>query len=251
LAFPLPAPAADPLPRAHAHNDYEHSRPLQDALDHGFCSLEADIFLTKDGLLVAHDPINLRQERTLEALYLEPLRERVKQHGGRVYEVAAPFYLMIDVKSDAEATYRALEAVLARYADMLTVTRDGKAVPMAVTVILSGNRAHDAIAAQPVRYVAIDGRPEDLDRNPPADLVPWISARWGSHFSWNGEGTMPADEQEKLNTLVRRAHEQGRKVRFWATPEKPELWEALVKSDVDFINTDRLDELREFLATRE
>src|SRR5436190_12307328 len=31
-----------PLPQLHAHNDYEHKRPLFDALDHGFCSVEAD-----------------------------------------------------------------------------------------------------------------------------------------------------------------------------------------------------------------
>jgi glycerophosphoryl diester phosphodiesterase len=254
VAFALPvlacAAGPTPLPRAHAHNDYEHPRPLLDALDHGFCSVEADIFLTKAGLLVAHDPINLRTERTLEALYLDPLRERVKQHGGHVYANDAPFYLMIDVKTDADTTYRALEAVLERYADMLTVTRDGKVEPNAVTVILSGNRAQKLIAAQSVRYVGIDGRPEDLDRNSPADLVPWISARWGSLFSWGGEGPMPADQKEKLNTLVRRAHDQGRKVRFWATPEKPELWNVLVAADVDFINTDRLDELRQLLSTQ-
>ena len=34
-----------PLPRAHAHNDYEHPRPLLDALSHGFCSVEADVHL--------------------------------------------------------------------------------------------------------------------------------------------------------------------------------------------------------------
>jgi len=32
-----------PLIPAHAHNDYLHARPLLDALDHGFCSVEADI----------------------------------------------------------------------------------------------------------------------------------------------------------------------------------------------------------------
>src|SRR5262249_1980163 len=39
LAQPLPTP----LIHAHAHNDYEHTRPLFDALDQGFCSVEADI----------------------------------------------------------------------------------------------------------------------------------------------------------------------------------------------------------------
>ena len=40
-----------PLARAHAHNDYLHERPLLDALDHGFTSVEADIFLVDGKLL--------------------------------------------------------------------------------------------------------------------------------------------------------------------------------------------------------
>ena len=38
-----PDKTAVPLARAHAHNDYEHPRPLRDALDHGFTSVEADV----------------------------------------------------------------------------------------------------------------------------------------------------------------------------------------------------------------
>ncbi|MEU9588105.1 hypothetical protein AB0D70_32420, partial [Streptomyces werraensis] len=45
MAAPASAAGAQPLPRAHAHNDYEHDRPLLDALDHGFTSVEADIYL--------------------------------------------------------------------------------------------------------------------------------------------------------------------------------------------------------------
>ena len=36
-----------PLRRAHAHNDYYHKRPLLDALDQGFCSVEADVFFAQ------------------------------------------------------------------------------------------------------------------------------------------------------------------------------------------------------------
>ena len=41
-----------PLGQAHAHNDYYHKRPLLDALSHGFCSVEADVFLKNGRLLV-------------------------------------------------------------------------------------------------------------------------------------------------------------------------------------------------------
>ena len=43
---------AEPVPliHAHAHNDYQHKRPLLDALDHDFCSVEADVYRTKIAL---------------------------------------------------------------------------------------------------------------------------------------------------------------------------------------------------------
>src|SRR3954447_24444741 len=111
VTFCLAAIAAEakPLPQAHAHNDYEHARPLLDALDHGFCSVEADIWLTPEGLLIGHDRKDLRPGRTLQSLYLDPLRERIHANGGRVYRGGPMFYLLIDVKTDAEATYAALD----------------------------------------------------------------------------------------------------------------------------------------------
>src|SRR5258707_15379524 len=114
-----------PIKRAHAHNDYEHKRPLFDALDQGFCSVEADIFLVDGTLLVGHTILDLKKERTLQKLYLDPLRERVKANGG-AHKNGPPFWLLIDVKSEAKPTYAALSKVLEQYADILTVTRDGE-----------------------------------------------------------------------------------------------------------------------------
>src|SRR5436190_1820266 len=45
LSFSATAAEVRCLPNAHAHNDYLHTRPLLDALDQGFCSVEADIHL--------------------------------------------------------------------------------------------------------------------------------------------------------------------------------------------------------------
>jgi len=239
------------LTRAHAHNDYEHPRPLLDALDCGFCSVEADIWLTKEQqLLVAHTPLKLNTECTLEKLYLDPLRERVQTNGGKVYKDGPAFYLMIDIKTDAKETYAALAKVLEKYANILNVTRDGKTETKAVTVIISGNRDIKTITDQKVRYAAIDGRPIDLDGNTPASLIPWISQSWGILFKWDGTGEMPAEERKKLRDFVAKAHKQGRKVRFWATPEKVEVWKELLAADVDFLNTDKLAELQKFLSEK-
>src|SRR5262245_25702012 len=91
LLLSLPAVAVtfgqvkiQPLSRGHAHNDYAHERPLLDALEHGFCSVEADIYLVEGHLLVAHDRGQVQPGRTLQALYLDPLRDRVQKNGGKV-----------------------------------------------------------------------------------------------------------------------------------------------------------------------
>ena len=72
------------LHSAHAHNDYEHGYPLFDALSDGFCSVEADVYLVDGRLLVAHDIEDVRQDRSLEELYLEPLKGRIGKNGRRV-----------------------------------------------------------------------------------------------------------------------------------------------------------------------
>jgi len=85
FATPLTADEPKPLQRAHAHDDYEHKRPLFDALECGFCSVEADVWLVKGQLLVAHVPVQWNTERTLEKLYLDPLRDRAKAGRGKIF----------------------------------------------------------------------------------------------------------------------------------------------------------------------
>ncbi|MBI5768802.1 MAG: hypothetical protein HZA93_13475 [Verrucomicrobia bacterium] len=240
------ARAVAPLTGVHAHNDYEHSRPLLDALEQGFCSIEADVWLVDGQLLVAHDLKNARPARTLEALYLDPLRERIRANGGRVYRGGPTVTLLVDVKSAAAPTYAALHVVLTRYAAMLTTYRDARSEPGAVAVVISGNRARAEIAAQAVRYAAIDGRPEDLDTSAPAALVPWISANWNLVFPWRWTGPMPDDTRTQLRAFVARVHAQGRLLRFWNTPDRPEAWRELRAAGVDLIGTDNLAGLAEF-----
>src|SRR5262249_2179377 len=122
-------PDVAPLANAHAHNDYEHKRPLFDALDRGFTSVEADVFLVDGNLLVGHDLKALRPERTLESLYLAPLADRVKQNGGHVYSKASRFFLLIDIKDDPRQTYRELQKLLAKHAEMLASVEAEKVRP--------------------------------------------------------------------------------------------------------------------------
>ncbi len=244
-------PSPVPLIHAHAHNDYLHDHPLLDALAHGFTSVEADVFLVDGKLLIGHTPADLTPERTLQKLYLDPLRRRVKHNGGSVYPNGPPFSLLIDIKTGAEPTYRALAPALAEYADILSAVVDEKPVPRAVTVILSGDRPWQLVQSQSTRYAGLDGRLADIDSSRPAHLMPWISDNWSLHFRHRGNSPLSDSDRAKLHRIVAKAHTAGRRVRFWATPENPALWTELLDAGVDLINTDDLPGLQAFLLARQ
>lgn len=251
LAQPGP-PQITPLSKAHAHNDYRHDPPLLKALAHGFTSVEADVFLVGEKLCVAHDAHEIKPDRTLRSLYLDPLRARSKKHRGRIYPDNSRFLLLIDLKSAAEPTYKRLHETLADYRDLVTSFGPQGRRDKAVLVVVSGNRPLELMRAQKLRYAGYDGRLADLNTPLPAELMPLISDHWGQNFTWGGEGPMPQEERQKLHHIVRTAHDKGRLVRFWATPDQRSparraIWSQLLTADVDLINTDDLDGLRTFL----
>lgn len=237
--------AVEPLRKAHAHNDYEHERPLLDALSHGFCSVEADVFAIDGQLLVAHNRIDVREDRTLRSLYLEPLRERIRKGNGYVYDANSQVTLLIDFKSDGRETYRLLRKELEEYKELFVAPKQDAIAP--VQVVISGNRPFQDIQTDEGRLCGLDGRLSDLDSELSAEIMPLISDNWRSHFQYRGEGPMPDSERKRLQEIVSKAHESGRRVRFWATPESESLWVELLQAKVDHINTDRLADLKRFL----
>jgi hypothetical protein len=253
-----PQQRVEPLAQAHAHNDYEHARPLFDALDHGFTSVEADIFLVDGDLLVAHDPADLDPARTLRSLYLDPLRQKAL-HGGIYPGRRVDFQLLIDIKTEGESTYAALDSVLRspRYAFLWTSYRSGRVWRGPVTAVVSGNRPRATMEAQRSRVAFYDGRianQSDLGPGADARLTPLVSDNWTTLFSWTGVGPMPADERAELRAIVRTAHDAGQRVRFWATPdvagpEREAIWRELVAAGVDHLNTDDLAGLAGFLRS--
>jgi glycerophosphoryl diester phosphodiesterase len=246
------APAVRALSSAHAHNDYDHRRPLQDALDRGFNSVEADVWLVDGELRVAHDLADAKPGRNLESLYLKPLADRVRQNHGQVYKHGQDFQLLIDIKSDGPSTYAAVDQALAKYRGISTIFVNGRVREGAVTSVISGNRPLDDMKAQKVRYAGYDGRLGDLQSGRPSSLMPLVSDNWSNVFTWRGVGPMPEAEKTKLHDIVVSAHHAGYKVRFWETPDTPgaareALWRELVAANVDYINTDDLHGLEDFL----
>lgn len=227
----------------HAHNDYEHARPLLDALDQGFESVEADVWLDGDDVGVSHTGAPFKG--SLRALYLDPLGARVAANGGSVYGDRRPFFLWLDLKQGDAALQDRLVAQLEAYPFLSTFSDLTEDRPGAVVVVLTGHDgAKRALADRP------GPRPYIRDSNSYSPDDPRADGKWGFYavnyyafLAWNGVDPMPAAQRRQLENLVNGVHAKQRALRIFANPDTPAFWREARAAGVDFVNTDQLAEL--------
>lgn len=238
------------IPFIHAHNDYAHPLPFWSSYSSWSNSIEADIFLIGGELYVAHERNEILPQNTLRDLYLEPIRQMLKRNGGRAYENGEYLQLMIDLKTNYEETLPVLEKILLEYKDCFDVYSN----PKAVKVVVSGSRPAPIHFVNYDKIIHFDG---DLGGNYSSEQkerIAMISMPFSNISNWNGKGKMLNDEFEKLKSVIENVHSQGKMIRFWGCPDTKTAWILFRKVGVDFLNTDKPQEVRQFLdhlATRE
>lgn len=233
---------APPHRTGHSHNDEMQSRPLDQALQDGFTSIEVDVHVIRGRLLVGHTARDAeRKNLTLEDGYLAPLQKRVEQFGS-VYPKSTEVTLMLDFKGNAQNTYTTLKPLLQKYAGMLVQVQGGEQQAAPVKVVVTGNQPQ--LESLSERTVFLDGSlKQALDHPGSIDpqVTPTVQGNYHVWFRWNGDGTMPAGERQKLDRMTQSVHEQGLQMRLWDAPDKVRAWETFVAAGVDRINTDDLD----------
>lgn len=234
-----------PHTQAHSHNDYEHPKPLWEALDYGFISIEADVHLVGEKLLVSHGRPK-QDAPLLSDLYLAPIDSLLTLNGGKIYpDYHGSLYLMIDCKTEAESTFQALQNEIARYKNLLC-----HSVDCPVKVFVSGNRAVDTMIKIGYKGIGLDGRPEDLGKGIASELMPVISDHYSNWSTWNAKTDAQPQDLARVRELAKRVHAEGKKLRLWAIPDHETAWKALLDAGVDLINTDRLPELHKYLSSK-
>jgi hypothetical protein len=240
------------LAHGFAHNDYWHRRPLYDALDKGYVNIEADVYLRKGRLIVAHLLPVFKRKKTLEELYLKPLMEGIKGTNKKIPGRLAPLTLMIDIKSDANRTYAELEPLLQKYRSILSSCENGKLIQRQVTVVITGHKPYRIMKAQTCRLAFIDEDLMKVEQDITSEgIYQTASCKYSRLLSWAGIGEIPRHEKERLTSYVSAAHQYGKKVRLWGSPENELVWAELLACGVDLINTDKLEELQNFLMAQQ
>lgn len=226
----------------HSHNDYEQQRPFDLAYEHGFGSIEADVWLKDGKLCVAHDAKDINSNKTLASLYLEPLERKLKENKGNIYaDKKKSLQLLIDIKSDALTTMEAIVKALEAYPSLIKNKK--------LRFVISGNRPKPEAYSNYPDFIYFDGRPTEEYDKEALKKVGLISENYFKYARWNGQGQISANERAALLSAVQQAHEKGKPFRFWATPDTEASWKLFMELGVDYINTDKVEALSKFLKT--
>ena len=230
------------FPQGHSHNDYLQPAPFALAYQQGFGSVEADVFLINDTLFVAHERKQIDPSRTLDKLYLQPILATAAKNKGRVYP-NKKIQLLIDLKTHGDPALQALVKLLASHEAVFG--QEGS-----VKIVVSGNvPAPETFDSYP-SYIFFDGRPGVAYTPEQWKRIGLISQDFGRFSKWNGKGIPVEEDRIKLIAAVKGAHDHQKPFRFWASPDNINAWKQLINLGADYINTDKVAALGNFLNGR-
>lgn len=224
----------------HSHNDYAGTLPFYGAYSNEAGVIEVDVFLVNNELFVAHTSNEIMQHNTLKSLYLEPLSSQLKSLEGKAYPDNKPLTLMIDIKSEADATLKAMAQQLNAFPAIISNKN--------IKIVISGNRPFSSKWMTYPQFIRFDGRlnenytPEELSR------IEIISADLKEITIWNGKGVLTQADLHKMQSAIKKVHDLNKKIRFWGTQDNVNTWMTLMNLKVDFIGTDNVAKLAEFIS---
>lgn len=225
-------------PLIHAHNDYQKPEPLSNALRHKAFSIEADIYLSGNRLLVAHDKKELATAKTLDSLYLQPIIELFRQHKGTISaDSNYATVLMIDIKENGEAVIAELLKLLSPHPSVFDRSQNTKAIQ----IVISGDRGAISKWTSYLSSVFFDGRPYEVYDSATLQRVAFISDSYFKYIS-------SQDSTFRLEQVVKKVHSMGKLLRLWASPDNPASWLRLQQLGIDIINTDKVEECRNYFS---
>jgi len=224
----------------HSHNDYEQAVPFRDAWHAGFGSIEVDIFLDANELIVAHDRSQLTRRWTIDSLYFLPLQQCINTNKGQVYaDASRQLQLMIDIKTEALPTLDKLVEQLKKYPSLIQCP--------SLHITISGNRPAAAMFSSYPDWISFDGDFQQAYNAGELRRIAMLSDNFARYSKWNGKGRLPEKEKAVIEGLVQKAHAANKKIRLWNAPDILNAWYTYMELGIDYINTDHIHEISTFL----
>jgi alkaline phosphatase len=232
---------------AHSHNDYANVTPFRLAYNNHFGSIEADIWAVDSNLFVAHNRADIKPDRTLDALYIEPVVKLFTENKGQAWsDQQSTFQLLIDLKTPVEPTLSLLVEKLKKYPEVF----DPKVNVNAVRIVITGNRPDPSDFHYYPEFIFFDGILKMKYDEKQLKRVALYSENLRNIISWNGVGEINEKEKIRLQSVIDSVHSIDKKIRFWNAPDNINAWSTLINMRSDYINTDQIVKLSEYLISR-
>lgn len=266
----------DIIPKScHSHNDYARNIPLYDALAVGCSSVEADIWLRHDVdgnevLLVGHTSRSLTSDRSLSALYLDPLLQILNnQNNPDPYPTEAQHQtlqpagifssypntttvLLLDFKEDSATLFPAVVNALEpfRQKGYLTTYANDTLTTGPLTIVASGLASLSDVTSPNTtlsRSIFLDAPLDSLSSslyNTTNSYYASLSLSKAVGYLWAGK--FSSKQVETVKEQISAAEEKGLKSRYWGTiswpiPWRMGTWKTLMENGVSVLNVDDLE----------
>jgi alkaline phosphatase len=229
---------------AHSHNDYANDIPFWLAYNNHFGSIEADIWAVNGDLFVAHNSEDIKPEKTLDILYIQPIVKLFRQNKGNAWnDNSSTFQLLIDLKTTVEPTLSLLVEKLRKYPEVF----DPKTNEHAVRIVITGNRPlPEGFSGYP-EFIFFDGLLNLKYSDDQLKRVPLYSENIKKFSLWNGDAAIIEKERIRLTQITDSVHSINKKIRFWNCPDNENAWKTYIEIGIDYLNTDHIIKLTEFL----
>ncbi|TGO36724.1 hypothetical protein BHYA_0116g00130 [Botrytis hyacinthi] len=251
----------------HSHNDYWRSVPLFEAVAAGCTGVEADIWLDKeagsDSLLVGHSMKSLRDDRTLQNLYVKPLLKILENQNNNSIESDESFSnpngvfqsspnttltLVLDFKSDGPELWPFVNQELGALRSNGWLTNWSNSTDKInwrpIIVVATGNAPFDLLISNTIyRDVFYDAPLKDIASskyNQSNSYYASVSmSTLGRIWLWK----FSSSQLNQIKNQVALANAKGLKARYWDTPALPVIfreyiWGILVENGVGMLNVD-------------
>jgi YVTN family beta-propeller protein len=219
---------------AHSHNDYAQQKPFHLAFNEGFGSIEADIHLVNNTILVGHDAKDLLATNTLENLYLKPLIAYNQSD--------RKLQLLIDIKTEAIPTLDQLVKLLEKYPSIIKNKN--------IRIVISGNVPLPELFERYPDYIWFDGRLSIKYTVSQSVRVALISEDYFKVIDYKPKWPLDSLTTAKTKLFIDQVHQLNKPVRLWASPDNTASWEQFMQWGVDYINTDKINQLADYLIQR-
>ena len=229
---------------SHSHNDYSQKIPFFLAYNAHFGSIEADIWAVDGRLFVSHSRAAITPERTLDSLYIQPIVKYFKANNGKAWgDFDGSFQLLIDLKTEVIPTLPLLVEQLKKYPTVF----DPAVNKNAIHVVITGNRPEPADFNKYPPFIFFDGHFNLKYDAQQLKRIALYSENLRVFTSWNGKEAMKEKDEARLKQVVDSVHGINNKVRFWNAPDTENAWNQFMKLKVEYINTDHIQELADYL----